>query len=154
MFTGLQPGSPFLFKLKRPFNHIAGGGYFVKSTSLPLSIAWETFGQKNGAKSKQVFESMIRKLISDPTVRDPEIGCTVLTQPFFWPKDIWIPDPIGFASSIVRGRYYETTNPDEAQLWNLIQERLDSRKFREPGLVVNEPEAPDRYGTPLLVKHL
>lgn len=152
MFTGLQPGSPFLFKLKRPFNHIAGGGYFVKSTSLPLSIAWETFGQKNGAKSKQVFESMIRKLISDPTVRDPEIGCTVLTQPFFWPKDIWIPDPIGFASSIVRGRYYETTNPDEAQLWNLIQERLDSRKFREPGLVVNEPEAPDRYGTPLLVK--
>jgi putative restriction endonuclease len=38
-FAELRPGSLFLFKLKRPFNHIGGGAYFVKSTSLPLSIA-------------------------------------------------------------------------------------------------------------------
>ncbi len=25
-FMNLAPGSPFLFKLKRPFNHVAGGG--------------------------------------------------------------------------------------------------------------------------------
>lgn len=25
-FVGLEPGAPFLFKLKRPYNHIAGGG--------------------------------------------------------------------------------------------------------------------------------
>lgn len=111
-FSSLLPGSPFLFKLKKPFNHIAGGGYFVKSTSLPLSIAWETFGYKNGAHSKSVFESMIRALSSDPMARDPEIGCTVLSEPFFWPKDLWIPDPSGFAGNIVRGRYYDTSKPE------------------------------------------
>lgn len=35
-YAALAPGTPFLFKLKRPHHHIAGGGYFVKSTSLPL----------------------------------------------------------------------------------------------------------------------
>jgi putative restriction endonuclease len=151
-FAGLQPGSPFLFKLKRPFNHIVGGGYFVKSTSLPLSIAWETFGQKNGAQSRQTFESMIRKLITDPNVRDPEIGCTVLSEPFFWPRDLWIPDPVGFAGSIVRGRYYETTDPNEAHLWNQIQERLDGRVISGPNHPATESEPPERYGVPILVK--
>ena len=42
-FVGLEPGSPFLFKLKRPFNHVAGGGFFVKFSVLPLSLAWDTF---------------------------------------------------------------------------------------------------------------
>lgn len=50
-YSGLQPGSLFLFKLKKPHNHIAGGGFFVRSTELPLSLAWDTFGPKNGAAS-------------------------------------------------------------------------------------------------------
>jgi putative restriction endonuclease len=153
-FSGLVPGSPYLFKLKRPYNHIAGGGYFVKSTSLPLSIAWEAFGQKNGAQSRQLFESMIRKFINDPNVRDPEIGCTVLSSPFFWPRDLWIPDPAGFAGNIVRGRYYETSVPDEAKLWDQVQERLDGQaEWRKRHLVSeNIPESTVRYGNPVLVK--
>lgn len=150
-YAGLQPGSPFLFKLKRPFNHIAGGGYFVKSTSLPLSIAWETFGQKNGAPSRQVFESMIRKFASDPNVRDPEIGCTVLSEPFFWPKDLWIQEPAGFAGSIVRGRYYDTSKPDDSHLWDLVQERLDGRMVVANRLRDLGPA--ERYGPPVPVKH-
>lgn len=150
-YAGLQPGSPFLFKLKRPFNHIAGGGYFVKSTSLPLSIAWETFGQKNGAPSRQVFEAMIRKFASDPNVRDPEIGCTVLSEPFFWPKDLWIQEPAGFAGSIVRGRYYDTSKPDESHLWDSVQERLDGRMVVANRLRDLGPA--ERYGPPVPVKH-
>lgn len=153
-FAGLVPGSPYLFKLKRPFNHIAGGGYFVKSTSLPLSIAWDAFGQKNGAPSRQIFESMIRKFITDPNVRDPEIGCTVLSTPFFWPRDLWIPDPVGFAGSIVRGRYYETNVPDEANLWRQVKERLDGQAGEEQRPFVSEvtPEPVERYGNPVWVK--
>lgn len=151
-FAGLQPGSPYLFKLKRPFNHVAGGGYFVKSTSLPLSIAWETFGLKNGAPSRQLFESMIRKFITDPNVRDPEIGCTVLSEPFFWPKELWIPEPVGFAGSIVRGRYYETNNPDEAHLWTQVQERLDGRVISGPKHLATESGLFERYGAPVLTK--
>lgn len=45
-FTNLEAGTPFLFKLKRPNNHIAGLGYFVKYVKLPLAMAWEVFGEK------------------------------------------------------------------------------------------------------------
>lgn len=151
-FAGLQPGSPFLFKLKRPFNHIAGGGYFVKSTSLPLSLAWETFGVKNGAASRSIFESMIRKFVADPNVRDPEIGCTVLAEPFFWPQEHWIADPAGFAGSIVRGRYYETNAPSESRLWNKIQERVSGSLDISSKNIVSEPEPVERFGLPVLVK--
>ena len=147
-FAGLRPGSPFIFKLKRPYNHLAGGGYFVKSTSLPLSIAWETFGRKNGAPSKDVFDAMIRKLAADRSTRDPEIGCTVLSQPFFWPQKDWIADPSGFAGNIVRGRYYDTAEAGEAHLWSMIQDRIVGRSMFD-GVA---PEPMERYGTPALVK--
>ncbi len=81
-FVGLESGAPFLFKLKRPHNHVAGGGTFVKFSTLPLSLAWEVFEQKNGAPSRNVFEAMIKGLMSNPKVRDPEIGCTVLVAPY------------------------------------------------------------------------
>ncbi|MCL2591660.1 MAG: HNH endonuclease [Betaproteobacteria bacterium] len=149
-YAALEPGTLFLFKLKRPNHHIAGGGYFVKSTSLPLSIAWEAFGSKNGAAQCDAFEKMIRSLLVDPTVRDPEIGCTVLAQPFFWPREAWIPDPIDFAANIVRGKYYDTAKPPGANLWADVQSRL-ATSFGKP-LRVEEPNLPERYGSPMLVR--
>jgi putative restriction endonuclease len=123
-FVGLEPGATFLFKLKRPHNHIAGGGIFVKSSKLPLSLAWEVFESKNGAESREAFEAMIRPLTPDPRARDPEIGCTVLAAPFFWPRENWIANPIGWSGNIVRGRYYDTEKAEGANLWSSVQERL------------------------------
>ena len=151
-FLGLEPGSPFLFKLKRPFNHVAGGGFFVKFSVLPLSIVWGTFERKNGALSRENFEAMIRRLAPNAQARDPDIGCTVLTAPFFWSQNLWIPDPIDFAGNIVRGRYYDTTKSDGAQLWSMVQERLDTRVLMASNQVANEPEPTARYGDPVLVK--
>ena len=34
-FVGLEPGAPFLFKLKRPYNHIAGAGRSSNSPRYP-----------------------------------------------------------------------------------------------------------------------
>src|SRR5687767_13876375 len=100
-FTTLPEGTPFVFKLNRPYNHIAGGGYFVKFSVLPLSLAWDAFGPKNGAPTRSAFEALIRPLLPDPTARDPDIGCTVLTEPFFWSKESWIPNPVGWTRPIV-----------------------------------------------------
>jgi putative restriction endonuclease len=115
-FVGLEMGAPFLFKLKRPYNHIAGGGTFVKFSTLPLSLAWEVFERKNGAESRETFEAMIRPLTPDPRARDPEIGCTVLAAPFFWPRESWIANPVGWSGNIVRGCYYDTEKPAGADL--------------------------------------
>lgn len=149
-FTSMEPGSLFLFKLKKPLNHIAGGAYFVKSTSLPLSIAWEAFGSKNGATHRAEFESMIRKLVADPEIRDPEIGCTILSAPFFWPKELWIPDPDGFAGSIVRGRYYDTEKTEDLSLWSKVQDRLSIENTNK--YLISEDLPTLRFGSPTLVK--
>ena len=50
-FKSLNPGEPFLFKLHAPHHYIVGGGLFVHSTILPVSLAWSAFGIKNGAST-------------------------------------------------------------------------------------------------------
>ncbi len=143
-FVGLEPGAPFLFKLKRPFNHVAGGGYFVKFSSLPLSMVWEAFGNKNGAASRAAFEVMIRRLAPDPRAKDPYVGCTILTDPFFWRREKWIEAPQDWRGNIVRGRYYDTRVAEGARLWTLVEARRGDQR------IVHEATA--RYGEPVLVK--
>ena len=143
-FVGLQVGAPFLFKLKRPYNHVGGGGYFVKFSTFPLSMVWETFGRKNGADSRSTFEAMIRRLAPNPRAQDPEVGCTILTAPFFWSKENWIKDPAGWTGNIVRGRYYDTQQSDGAKLWSQVELNV-----RDP-LIAEDSSV--RYGEPTLVK--
>src|SRR5215472_18169730 len=50
-FRALAPGEPFLFKLHSPRNRIVGVGFFARQVTLPVSVAWEAFGRKNGAES-------------------------------------------------------------------------------------------------------
>jgi len=53
-FKSLQPGEPFLFKLHKPYEHYIGGGaFFAHYTTLPISLAWQTFGEKNGAPRRE-----------------------------------------------------------------------------------------------------
>src|SRR5712692_2500213 len=56
-FHTLAPGEPFLFKLHYPDNAIVGGGFFTHSSRVPTSVAWDAFGEKNGAIS---YEEMCR----------------------------------------------------------------------------------------------
>jgi putative restriction endonuclease len=54
-FKLLEPGEPFLFKLHSPRNFIVGGGFFVRHTALPCSLAWSAFGVKNGVADAVAF---------------------------------------------------------------------------------------------------
>lgn len=142
-YGSLAEGSLFLFKLKKPFNHIAGGGYFIKSSSLPLSMVWEAFGTKNGAGSFPEFSSLVRRLADSASSADPIVGCTVLAAPFFWPRHLWIEAPVGWSGSIVRGRYYDTQELDGDRLWQQVQPRLMEG--------VAADVADRRYGQPTMV---
>ena len=105
-FKALHPGEPFLFKLKAPHNAIAGGGFFVNHTFLPLSVAWETFGKKNGLPDYWSFADKIKGYRRDQTP-NPTIGCIVLTSPFFFEESDWIPLPADWAPQIVQGKTYD-----------------------------------------------
>jgi putative restriction endonuclease len=45
-FKNAPTGMPFLFKPEKPHDHIAGGGFFVTYGTLPISVAWEVFGER------------------------------------------------------------------------------------------------------------
>src|SRR5438876_1171316 len=79
-FKVLKPGEPFLFKLKRPLNAIGGVGFFTSYTKLPISLAWQTFQDRNGFLSFEEFEAAIqnyRRRSHNPFELDPVIGCIV-----------------------------------------------------------------------------
>jgi len=65
-FKVLQWGEPFLFKLHAPRNFIVGGGFFTKFLRLPVSLAWETFGEANGARSLDEVRIRIAKYRKQP----------------------------------------------------------------------------------------
>jgi putative restriction endonuclease len=125
-FRAIDEGSPFLFKLHSPHNYIAGGGFFVRHSVLPLSLAWEAFGSKNGAPDFGTFYEQIQQYRGARTRAelDPAIGCTILTSPFFFDQDAWIPVPSDWSLNIVQGKTYDTQEPIGAALWEQIQQRL------------------------------
>jgi putative restriction endonuclease len=144
-FRALHPGELFLFKLHAPHNFIVGGGIFSHASLLPLSLAWDAFGEKNGVASVIEMRRRIgRYRGSDDRRLDPTIGCRILSSPFFWPQDKWIPVPESWARNIVVGRGYGTDSADGAMLWQAVLDRIS---------VAGPIEAsPDRYGAPTLVR--
>ena len=124
-FRAIEPGAPFLFKLHSPHNFIVGGGFFVRHSLLPLSLVWDVFGQKNGTPDiltlrERIFAYRERK---EP---DPTIGCIILSNPFFFDEDKWIPVPENWKPNIVQGKTYDDSDPIGLRLWAQVQDRLHS----------------------------
>lgn len=125
-FAALQPGDLFLFKLHYPEHAIAGGGVFRHATILPSSLAWDAFGEGNGAISLDEMRQRIekyRRRTPDPH-EDYPIGCVLLQQPFFFPEQDWVPPPLGFHRTIVQGKTYTTDSVQGRQLLEETQARL------------------------------
>lgn len=149
-FKGAPSGLPFLFKLKRPGNMIAGGGFFVTYSTLPLPLAWEVFGEKNGASSFAEFRDLVAPL-SRSSGRSSEVGCTVLSNPFFLEPRAWI-EPAGWSGNIVRGKMYSTEESSGASIWDAVGSQLPMPARESLGSVGQPIGEPGRkYGQPLLV---
>jgi putative restriction endonuclease len=151
LFANIAPGTPFFFKLKRPRNHIGGFGTFVSFVKLPLLLAWETFGEKNGAASFAEFAAMIRSLSPDSHDANPEIGCTLLALPEFFRTEDFLRVPGDWASNIVRGKSYDDSTVEGARL--VEEARAIRRAGVSPGQGgwrVSEREA--EYSAPYLAK--
>jgi putative restriction endonuclease len=133
-FRALAPGSPFLFKLHSPLNFIVGGGYFAHWTRLPISLAWEAFKEKNGARSFQEMREHIVRYRKGDDSRSLEfqIGCILLEQPFFFERSDWIPTP-DWPAGIQTGKSCEMAVEPGKSLWEKVQVALAARgKVAQP----------------------
>ncbi|HEV8700659.1 MAG TPA: HNH endonuclease signature motif containing protein [Candidatus Polarisedimenticolia bacterium] len=125
-FRTLSVGQPLLLKLHYPDHFIVGGGFFRHATRLPASLAWEAFGDKNGAASFEEMRRRIeryRRVPADPRI-DYTIGCILLQEPFFFEDSEWIPAPLDFHRNIVQGKTYDLTDGIGKALWDQVLVRL------------------------------
>lgn len=148
-FKEAPQGMPFLFKLKRPNNHVAGGGFFVTYSTFPIPLAWEVFGEKNGAATLKDFHALLGPLTSG---RGPDgnIGCTILANPFFLQPERWI-EPAGWAANIVRGKMYETSQNEGSVIWDAVAHNLSPVMSAGTGQVPGIREQNPKYGPATLV---
>lgn len=146
-FRALKKWEPFLFKLHSPQNYIAGGGFYVTYSPLPLSFAWETFGKRNGVANYETFYEKIRRYRRGEMERDPYIGCIILTEPFFFKRSDWIPVPDDWHPNIVQGKTYDTNELHGKRLWENAQALLqDYRRTEAQHEGVHPIKEPQRYG--------
>jgi putative restriction endonuclease len=147
-FKALSVGEPFLFKLRYPENAIVGGGFFSHFSLLPVSLAWQAFGEKNGAASFPAMRERIERLRRSGVNphEDYTIGCVILSDPFFFERGDWIPAPADFHPNIVRGKGYDLASESGRKLWDELVARRAGRRG-----IVAEPSGP-MYGDPVEVR--
>jgi putative restriction endonuclease len=149
-FRALQPGELFLFKLHAPFHFIVGGGVYAHHSFFPIRTVWDTFLQKNGTPDYRTFAERITHYRGLDGANLP-LGCTILTQPFFWPRDLWLPMPVDWPKSgVMEGKRYDVTTPIGEKLWSDVQARIQNAFSGLAGEVADQSQA--RYGEPRLFK--
>jgi putative restriction endonuclease len=155
-FGAIGEGELFLFKLKSPRNVIGGFGVLSQSTNMPLSLAWEAFGTKNGAPTLPEMRNRIFQYRPDARNQtDPIIGCRVVVQPVFLPERLWIAQPESWARSIVVGKTYDTDTAEGMRLWEQVMAAAEAvTAVRQTGLAEQQsiyvtPGA--RFGEPHLI---
>lgn len=147
-FRALQPGELLLFKLHAPRNFIVGGGVFAYANALPCSLAWEAFGEANGARSAQAMRARIARYrrTGQDDRSDFVIGCRILTEPFFFDERDWISVPPSWSPNIVSFKTYNTDDPEGLALWDAVNDRISRAAF--PGMA----EEQTRFGEPHLIR--
>jgi putative restriction endonuclease len=156
-FRALSPGEPFFFRLKKPHYAIAGFGLFARHEVVTAKLAWEAFGERNGAPTFAAVCARIEKYRSGPA--DPfklyRVGCLMISQPVFFDPADWVREPANFSRNIVRGAGYDLAAGEGRRIWEECLERVQTRRVpiaaEDVGQWAALTEGP-RYGAPQLVR--
>ncbi len=142
----LQPGVPFLFKLHASDNFIVGGGFFVRFSALPARLAWNAFGEGNGVASYPELRKRVEKY-RGATAGDPEIGCNLLAEPFFFDRHEWIPTPPSLHRNTQRGKTYDSEQGDGRVLWQQVEQRMKALSVGRTTFDLDHPRFGAEYMT-------
>lgn len=150
-------GTPFVFKLKKKHGGwIVGFGIFARHDIQPMWLAWEEFEQRNGAATFADFHRMLSAIRSSKGApSDPagtyDIGCVLLSEPIFFPRERWIEPPTDWKHQTVQDKGYDTKEGEGRRIWERCVEASLGlgvvRSAREPLPLYEGP----RFGKPTIV---
>jgi HNH endonuclease len=153
------PGMPFFFKLRASHgSHIVGFGHFSWRSKLPAWMAWESFGEANGAATKLEMLERIGRLRHDAAIDYTgkyEIGCLLIAQPIFFDESDWVRPPDDWSGSIQRGKSYDIAFGEGRRIYMECMERAARYERRSPlaaGASTHGDSEADRFGDAQLVR--
>ncbi|HZP97751.1 MAG TPA: HNH endonuclease [Candidatus Limnocylindria bacterium] len=147
-FAAVDIGEPIIFKLHYPENQIVGAGFFTWFSILPSRMAWDAFQLKNGAPTYDEMRTRVeryRRAASDPRA-EYQIGCVLLRDVFFLPRDLWVRAPDDWQPNIVRGKTYDLSTGEGARVWNDLMVRAPG----QPQL--SDVDVPPMFGPEVLAR--
>jgi putative restriction endonuclease len=121
---------------------------FSHASNLPVSLAWEAFGIKNGAATLGEMRRRVGKYRGQADQhQDYTVGCRIVVQPVFLPPERWIAQPPSWGGSIVVGKTHSTDERDGRALWEAVSATDVAAAKPAPGF----GEEQRRYGHPTLI---
>ncbi|GAB4159074.1 MAG: hypothetical protein Fur0037_26400 [Planctomycetota bacterium] len=149
------PESPFLFRLQSPRNAIGGFGLVARFEKLPEWLAWECFGEGNGAATLADFQARLRDLRKtnriEPSEGPSRIGCIILSPAYFFRPDAWIEQPSDWGRQNLRYKQYDLARGEGLRIWRECLDRVRAGHPEEPGAAAVR-DASGRLGEPRLVR--
>lgn len=117
-FHAVPAGAPFFFRLKKPHYAICGFGYLSYTDILPAWLAWDTFGEANGAATREVMYRRIERYRPAEDVgKEYSIGCLMIVSPVFFEPSQWVREPNDWHHNIVQGRSMDLTQGEGLRIW-------------------------------------
>ncbi len=155
-FETVEPGAPIFFKLKTPHNAIGGFGVFTRADVLPDWLAWECFGEQNGAESFEDMRARIEhyrrrnKIAAQPI---PHVGCLVIGQPLFFREPDWVRQPSDWGLHTQQGKTYDLSAGEGRRVFEECRQRAEAQLAAIPESHLREAarDVLARYGEGRLV---
>ena len=144
-------GTPFFFKLKSPHNAIGGFGIFARYEPATVRLAWEAFGEKNGAATYDDMARRVGRYARETGGPAHRIGCIMVTQPVFFAERDWVEQPGDWRPNIVSGAGYDLAEGEGRRIWEECRARTAGNAPLPLAASVAEATGP-RYGEAQLVR--
>lgn len=150
-----EHGSPFFFRLLSPRNAIGGFGYVQRYARLPEWLAWECFGEGNGAPTLEVMSARLAKIREKSDIQGgsefKQIGCIILADAVFFPPDMWVRQPSDWKPNNLRYAGYSLLEGEGKRVWD---ECLPAAVALGAGVTESvEPTEPAaRWSDPVMVR--
>jgi putative restriction endonuclease len=150
-------GTPFFFKLKAPHNAIGGFGVFARYEEASPALAWEAFGEQNGASTFQEMWERIGRYAKRPGDPAHRVGCIMVADPVFLPPEQWIAQPRDWKPNIVSGAGIDLASGEGLRIWEACLARAPAVDPQVPvaaeaggRLEIHAQET--RFGAPQLIR--
>lgn len=151
-----DPTSPFLFKLKAPHNAICGFGWFTGYFALPIWLAWDAFGMRNGCRDLQTMRARIaairERIGFEAHPEAHRIGCITIGSPVFFERDTWIRQPADWPARTVGDKKYDLSVGEGARVWQECMAHTRRVPLSGSSYPSRVAEAAPRWGREVLMR--